>query len=80
MAICVYESGNTTIRNQGELLENCPGYVMLEYADYQNIVLQQNTFLGLPDITPAEGGQLLSAYLGLFAIAVVWRRLRQVPS
>jgi len=80
MAICVVED------NQGDLIPtttpiaDCTGFVVLDTTDYNTLIVQETTFLGLPDITPAEGGQLLSAYLVLLVGAVVWRRLRQLPS
>lgn len=77
MAICVYESGNTTIRNGLDPLETCTAYVLLEPADYDLLLNGSGDVLS-PD--SPEAALLIGATIGILALAWVIRQVLDLLS
>jgi len=67
MAICVYESTNNIIKNAGELLDGCTGYILLTPEDYTQI---NETLLGL-DVATFFGGNFDADVAGVGFLGVV---------
>ena len=75
MAICVYQHFNTTIRNGGDSLQSCRGYILLQPSDYlelqemkTQIEQQTNSYL-LPPLSVQDAGMIGGAIVTSWAIA-----------
>ena len=78
MAICVYQHFNTTIRNGGDSLESCRGFILLQPSDYLELqemktqIEQQtnitNSYL-LPPLSIQDAGMIGGAIVTTWAIA-----------
>ena len=74
MSICVYESGNTTIRNGGIALDNCTTFVHLSYDDYQTLMANN---ISMFDLTIAQANELGSAVFFLWGITYLFKQLEK---